>query len=112
MLSKQNRLNRDSVAEIFKKGKSFSSDNFILKITPIEQKESAFAFVVQSKTTKKAVERNKLKRRARSVVRNILNSIKNNIGVIVFLKKSSIDMTYKEMNEELANLFKKARILK
>ena len=111
MLPKKNRADKKLLLKILKEGKSFFSDNIFVKITPIRQNNPVFAFVVLAKTTKKSTERNKIKRRARHAVKNILSDIKNGVGVAVFLKKETLNKNFYEIKEEITRLFKKGGIL-
>ncbi len=69
MLGKENRLRRKKdFEEIFKKGRSFKESFLVLKILKNNLKVSRFGFVVSQKVSKKAVVRNKIKRRLREIV--------------------------------------------
>jgi ribonuclease P protein component len=105
MLPKKHRINKKMFEEIFKKGKFFSSDYLYIKTLPIPEKHSIFAFVVSSKVAKKATERNKLKRRARHIVKKILPKIKKGLGVIIFFKKGTEKMTSLELEKEINDIF-------
>ncbi|MCK6462691.1 MAG: ribonuclease P protein component [Candidatus Pacebacteria bacterium] len=111
MLSKENRMDKETIGLVVKSGRSFSSDSFNLKTAPIAGGRSLFAFVVSSKVSKKATERNKLKRRARNIIRKVLSEVKKGAGIIFFFKVSAKDRTYRELKEEMTNSLKKARIL-
>jgi len=105
MLPKKHRINKKTFEEIFKKGKIFSSDYLYLKITPLSEKYSVFSFVVPSKVAKKAVERNKLKRRARHIIKKMLPKIEKGLGVIIFFKKGAEKMTFSELEKEINDIF-------
>lgn len=112
MLSRQNRADKKIITEIVKGGKNFSSDFVYLKVLPMDENESVFSFVVSSKVSKKATERNKLKRRARNILKNMITAVKDGLGVVFFFKKEAKDKNFGELKEEMTNLLKKARILK
>lgn len=105
MLSKKHKINKKLFEEILKKGKIFSSDYLHIKTLSIPEKHSVFAFVVSFKVTKKAVERNKLKRRARHIIKKILPKIKKGLGVIIFFKKGVEKMTFPELEKEINDIF-------
>lgn len=111
MLAKKHRINKKLFEEIFKKGKIFSSDYLYIKTLPIPEKHSTFAFVVSSKVAKKAVERNKLKRRARHIVWKMMPEIKKGLSIIIFFKKGVEKMNFSELEKEIKTIFKKAKIL-
>ena len=111
MLPPKNRADRKLLMQILKEGKSFFSNNIFLKTTPISQNNSVFVFVVPAKAIKKASDRNKLKRRARHVVKTILGEIKKGVGVVVFFKKGVKNKSFYEIREEMTQLFKKGGVL-
>lgn len=82
-----------------------------LKITKGEEESARFAFVVSAKTAKNAVDRNKLKRRARYIAAKLLPSFKRGIAVIFFFKKGSEKLSFKDLEKEVADICKKAGIL-
>ena len=111
MLPLKNRADRKLLADILKKGKIYSSENIFLKILSLNRAFPVFSFIVLSKTTKKATERNKIKRRARYIVQNILKDVKKTAGVAVFFRKSVKGKDFYEIKEEMIKLFEKAGIL-
>lgn len=108
-----NRLKKSDfdVLRKFKK-KVFSSSNFNLKLYYSNFNPSRFAVVVSSKVLKKAVDRNKIKRRVKSVFINNSESLKKGFAVIVYPSKKTINMSFKEMEQELLSLIKKSEIFK
>ncbi len=53
-----------------------------------------------------AVTRNKFKRQIRMIINNNKNLFKNNQDYIIIVKKSSLDLTYTELNDNLVELLK------
>ena len=97
--------------EFIKKAKTFSSENLNLKVVQNCQKDTAFAFVASLKVSKKAAERNKLKRRARAITYSLLKDVSVGICAAVFFKPSIIGKKYGEIKDELISLYKKAKIV-
>jgi len=56
-----------------------------------------------------AVKRNEIKRRARAIIRNL--NLKNNFEFFLVIKDTARDLTFKEIELEINNLFKKSNIL-
>lgn len=85
MLPKENRLKKKKDFEnVFKRGKGVKENFLFFKWTNNNLKESRFGFVVGKKFSKKAVVRNRIKRRIREVVRINLPQIKKGIdGVFI-----------------------------
>ena len=105
MLAKKHRIDRKLFEEVAKKGKSFSSPYLSLKTAPTAENQSRFAFVVSSKVAKKAVDRNKIKRRARNIVQKLLVKIKKQINAIIFFKKGAEKLTFSELEKEINDIF-------
>jgi len=79
VLPKTNRLTKKKDFDsVFKKGKSIKVDFLIFKILKNDLKESRFGFVVSKTISKKAVIRNKVKRRLREAVfKGLKNQVTN-----------------------------------
>ncbi len=108
MLSKKHRINKELFKEVFSGGRSFHFKFISLKIAKNKEKEMRFAFVAPVKTAKKAVDRNKLKRRTRYITAKHLSSFAGGASIIVFLKKGSEKLKFSELEKELLTAFKKA----
>lgn len=111
MLPRKNRIDKKLFPEFIKKAKTFSSDNMYLKAAYNCPKNKAFAFVVSLKVSKKAVERNKLKRRARAITYSLLKDVPIGTCAAVFFKPSMMGKKYAEIKDELTSLYKKAKIV-
>mgnify|MGYP001592812681 FL=1 len=97
--------------EFIKKAKTFSSDNMYLKVAYNSPENKAFAFVASLKVSKKAVERNRLKRRAREITYPLLKDVPAGICAAVFFKPAIMGKKYGEIKDELTSLYKKAKII-
>jgi len=84
MLNKKNKIQKKKeVDELFKKGRS-SFDKFLgVKVLKTQNKINRFVIVVSTKVSKKAVERNRLKRQINEVVR--LNLKRLEVGYDFFI---------------------------
>lgn len=112
MLPKKNRLRRKrEFEEVLRKGTVAKGKFFVLRIKDSKSEFSRFGFVVSTKISKKAVVRNKVKRRARNIVRELLESLRKNIdGVFIALpgvEKASFD----EMKSDILSLLNKFSLL-
>jgi len=90
-------LKKEDIIFLYKNGRKIYSDNFIVFFLPYKEMKSAV--VVSKKISKKAVVRNKIKRRVRHICRDML---KNGKYVIV-VKKDVSNIEF----EKLRNDFKK-----
>ena len=109
MLKRENRLSKVSKkkSSIF-----FNSAFFNIRITENKEKESRFGIVVSKKISKKAVLRNKTKRIIRNIITNYLDKISKNKDIIIVSKKVLNKELKKEAEQELIELFRKAKIVK
>ncbi len=91
MLPKEKRIKKRKDFEIiFKNSKSLRNGLFILKVAKNSLQTSRFGFIVNQKVSKKAVVRNKVRRRLVAVVKDIEKNIKPGID-LVFIALSGIE---------------------
>src|SRR3989344_862732 len=113
MLPKTNRLRKEKdFGKLFKKGKSFKEGFLILKIVKNDLKESRFGFIVSQKVSKKAVLRNKVKRRLRDIVRRNIKNIEKGIDAALIALPGLEKKNFLETKGILEALFKKAGLVK
>lgn len=109
MLPTSNRLTKErDFKKINAKGKSFFSPLFKIRKLSNEKELSRFGFVVTTKTTKKATERNAIKRQVREIVRLSLKDLAPGFDAIVTIKKEALGLGYQELEKDLKKLLKKA----
>jgi ribonuclease P protein component len=98
MLKKQNRLTKKLFSQT-KKNKLYEEGFFSFRFTYVEVLEIAKAScVVSKKVEKKAVNRNKIKRRVYSVLCDILKKYQSGFIVVVYPKKNFLE--YKQQDFE------------
>lgn len=108
MLPKINRLKKEKdFKDVFDKGRGFKQDLLYLKIKNNDLKFSRFGFVISKKVSKKAVVRNKIKRRLREILKAKLPTIKKKIDGIIIVNPG-IDNSFVDLEETINKLFKKA----
>lgn len=111
MLPKTNRLKKKKDFErVFKEGKGFKEDFLFLKLAKNNLNISRFGFVVGQKVSKKAVLRNKTKRRLRELVKAKLPKIKIGFDGVLVALEGLETQNYKEMEDSVDKLFKKAKL--
>jgi len=111
MLSKKRRLKKALIGKILEQGKLVRGSRVSLKYLIVPDGESAFGVVVSSKITKAATVRNKLKRRGRAVILQLLPDIKKGFLALIFFKKGSPEMSFNDLENEITQLFKNAKAL-
>jgi ribonuclease P protein component len=112
MLPKKRRVGTELFPPILKGGKTTSSEHFSFRFMPVlRAQESRFSFVVSGKISKKATERNLLKRRGYAVVKKNSALEKIPIAGVFFAKNGSTKLSYAALKQEISNLFIKAHIV-
>ena len=113
MLPPENRLKKNKdFNKILKKGKRFNEEILSLIILKNELKYTRTGLMVDKKISKKAVIRNKIKRRIYSLIRNKLSNIKNGFDVLIITKPEIKEKNFFEINKIIDKILKKARIIK
>lgn len=113
MLPRKYRLvETNSFERAKKKGSVFQSKSFGMSVFKRKDNDvSQFGFIVSTKISKKAVERNKVKRLLRQPLLESLSQIKGGFDV-VFLAKKEILKTNKEvLSKEVKGIIKIAKLI-
>jgi ribonuclease P protein component len=101
MFPKRNRSDNAIINQIFTKSRFINSSNLTVRfILNTKYSSPHISFIVPKTTSKKAVERNLLKRRGYSVLSKYLNRFPVDfLGVFIFNKKSLIYFGLKGKNK-------------
>lgn len=97
-------------AKIYKEGGRYSNALFILYVSPNDIQETRLGLTVTKKVGI-SVQRNRIKRLIREVLR-ALNIIAPGNDLVVVVKKPAIDLKYSQIYEPLAELLKRARLIR
>ncbi len=112
MLQKKHRLNKSKdIKNTSARGRSFFSPNFVIKFKPDVGIPTRVAVVVSNYVSKKAVERNRIKRLIRETIRLNLTRLKAGDYVIVVRPKAKMSEESMATNG-LINLLKSLKLLK
>lgn len=109
------KVTRGDFENILKKGKNTHSPLLSLKYYFVDDgflPSSKFSFVISSKISKKATERNLFKRRGRHILRKLKDRLKNGFVGAFFAKKGANSVVFDSLEGEIVSLFKKSDILK
>ena len=107
MLAEKNMLKKKKDFDLaFKQGRKFEQGHFRLKVKLNKLESSRFGFVVSKKFYKKAVDRNRIKRRLREIIYPRINKIKIPSDMIITVMPGSTD-DFKELGKGIDKLFKK-----
>ena len=113
MLPSENRLRlQKDFKYIFKKGRTVNSSALLIKTVKKQAPKNRFGIIISNKISKKAVERNKIRRRIKSWINKNQTKIKKGFDIIIITKKSIVDYSYLETEQDLLKIFKKAGLIK
>lgn len=103
MFKKQYRLNTSGFKEVFNFGKTIKTSLFLVKFKENTEKQARFSVVVSKKITKKALERNYLKRRFYHALKEVFKNLPKN-DYIFILSSEIKDIQYKELIKKIKEL--------
>jgi len=113
MSLKISRLTKDKdFDQIFKCGRSYYSPSFGLKILPSQTETSRLGIVISRKVSKKARERNQLKRRIREFFRLEIGKLKPGYDFLVIVLPGATNKKYQEMAALLRQSLDRLKLLK
>lgn len=105
MLKKINRIGqKKEFLEVKNKGKMFNSPLFGAIFLIGETEDIKFGFVISKKISKRAVDRNKIKRRISEVLRKRLSDFRPGTRMIFLAKKSLLGTSVKDIEMEINKL--------
>ena len=106
----EQRLRRSSqFAAVFSEGKSRATETVVLKAVPNGLDFSRFGFIVSKKVSRKAVVRNKVRRRLREVVR--LAMVRPGWDVVVIARPKAGGASYSDIESALIGLLNRVGLL-
>jgi len=112
MLPQKRKVGTELFPLVLKSGKTVSSEHLSFKFVPIlGTQENKFSFVVSGKVSKKATERNLLKRRGYAVIKKNNTLKKIPIAGVFFAKSGATKLSYSALEQEINSLLIKARIV-
>ncbi|MBU4360887.1 ribonuclease P protein component [Candidatus Parcubacteria bacterium] len=96
--------------QVAKKGRSFFTKEFGFKIIKNNLSKNRYGIVVNLKVDKRAVARNKIRRRIKEIVRLNDEKLKQGFDVMILTRELVKELSYQEIKSKLLDLFKKAGI--
>lgn len=114
MLSKTFRLTgKETFAKLKKEGKKIFGETLTLVYRAREdEKNSKIGIIVSLKISKRAVDRNKVKRLIREAVRRDINDLKSGIDLVFLTKRNILKLDQEGIFTEVNKLLRKANLLK
>ncbi|MCK4891176.1 MAG: ribonuclease P protein component [Candidatus Pacebacteria bacterium] len=112
MLKKEFRLRKQKDFEnVFNKGVYFSEKFLVLKISENSLSFSRFGFIVSKKVSKRAVDRNRVKRLMSESIRLSQKKIKSGFDVVFITRGGIIDKSFEEVKGSVEKLLKRSGLL-
>lgn len=115
MLPKSNRLtSKHDFEHLLNEGDIIQLAHFGLVYKQVEDTsvQPRFGFIISNKISKKAVERNRIRRILRSVVRSLINNIQPGYMFVVLARKNILMQNHLDLEKELTVAFKHSGALK
>ena len=102
MLPKINRIKKKNDFDvIFKKGKSLKTSLLVFKIVKNGLKENRFGFIVSKNISKKAVVRNKIRRRFSEIVKEKIIPKNESVDVVIIALPGIDKKEFSEVKESV-----------
>lgn len=113
MLAKKSRLTKDKDFDhAFNNGKASYDKLLGIKIVSNNLAYNRFGILVSNKVSQKAVERNKIKRQIREIIRLNLNKLKQGYDCVVITSRLILNKEYSDIKNSLTNNFKRLKLFK
>lgn len=113
MFAKENRLTKDKDFDnAFKNGRSAYDKTLGLRAVKNNLNVNRFGILISAKISKKAVERNKLKRRIREILKNIVFSDNSGYDIVVIALPGSAQKDFSELEQSLGGVLRKLKLIK
>lgn len=97
--------------KVAKQGRSFFTHELGFKILKNNLDYNRYGIVINLKVDKRATVRNKIRRRIREIIRLNDKNFKQGFDIMILTRESVKDLKYKEIEEKLLGLFKKAKLI-
>ncbi|RLC36377.1 ribonuclease P protein component [Candidatus Falkowbacteria bacterium] len=108
-----NKLTKKKEFEkVYKNGKSSFNQLLGIKTIQSQNKKARFGIIVSTKISKKAVERNKIKRQIRAALEKEQEKIKENIDCVIITRPEIINKNYKEIENSIYKNLKRLNLYK
>lgn len=112
MIPKKHKLRKNSdFKKVFKEGRYYQQDFIKLKILKNDLAITRFGFVVGLKASKKANQRNRIRRQLEEIGRLHLKKIKLGYDVVILTSPAITGENYQQIEKTLVILLKKAKVL-
>lgn len=112
MLPRKRRLSRPDIVSVVKNGRTARVDGLTLKfLAKAVSQTTQFSFILTGQSKVGAARRNKLKRRARHIVRKLLSKLQTGFWCVFLLDRTWQNRDFLELENKIVFLLRRARIL-
>jgi ribonuclease P protein component len=101
MLPKSNRLPKSQFQSVFRTGKKMHTDDLMCVVLKTKEVVSQFAFVVSTKVSKHAVDRNRMKRLLRESIHHLLPTIQPGYDIVFVAQKNFADKKESDIEDQV-----------
>lgn len=113
MLARRRRLVKEKdFKKIFKLGKSSYGKIFRVKVLANGLEVNHYGLVISTKVSKKSVERNRLKRQFRAVIREFDKKLAVGFDLVIIVSPAALGQEYKFIKSELEKTLLALKLLK
>jgi len=102
MIQKKFRLKRPEIEFLLRKGKELATDLFIVRFATSTEQIARFTVIASSRLSKKAVDRNRIKRQIYEAIR--INMVDSATNTVIIPKKRALKSTYKEIESNIKQI--------
>jgi len=112
-LVKINSLKKENeFKSVFQKGDVFGNKAFVIYYLKNDYKENRLGIIVSKKVSKRAVVRNKIKRRTKEAYRHNEDSFIKGYDIILIAKESITMVAFSSLEKSLNHLFYKKNLMR
>ncbi len=112
MLPASYRLkHRDAFKQLYQQGQRRTGSLCVITWLPIPEPTTQVAIVVSKKVSRRAVDRNRVRRQIRAALLQLWPSVKPGFWILINVRSQALGRTGAELAQELLRLLSKAKLL-
>lgn len=108
-MSKNSLRRKKDFDRVFEAGQSFYCPILAIKSKKNDLEFNRFGIIISLKVSKKAVIRNKIRRRIREILKNNIVKNKENRDFVIIVSKNIIDKDFQEIKENILKILEKIK---
>lgn len=97
---------RTRIPTIIRRGKKVMTSEIKMYFIASQERDSRIAILVSKKIDKRAVVRNKLRRRTREIIHSLLPHTKSSYDIVISFQKGAQNLSFQELKKKLNIFFK------